>query len=416
MSFTSQDDVADIDVSHPSLLDHPHAIHHSRKIKLLVLGASGSIGTQTLDVCRRHSEAIDLVGLSVHHNVKAAVAYAHEFLPKYLVITDESQKTNPLVQDIPTATRVLFGEDALLQLVHEDDIDCCVVGIVGFAGVRVGYEALCAHKKLAYANKESLVVAGDILMPLVKKDQLIPVDSEHSAIFQCLVGEPKGALSKIWLTCSGGPFYGMSRQELARVHVQDALKHPTWNMGAKITIDSATLMNKGLEVMEASRLFDIDPSQIEVLIHRQSHIHSMVEFKDGSVKAQLGASDMRIAIQYALSYPQRWDTPTQPRVAWSSSSPMTFSAPDMKAFGCLRLALEAADQKGSAPCVLNAANEMANEAFRQEKCSFLDIEACIEHTMDQLNVCTVESLDMLEDIDAEARDVARRFLSQKHGV
>lgn len=416
MSFTSSEDLTDADTLSSCHQLHSHTSHTSGKIRLLVLGASGSIGTQTMDVCRRHAEAIEVVGLSVHHNVDMAVSYAQEFSPRYLVITDIAQRNNPRIQDIPVSTQVLFGEKALLDLVHQDHIDCCVVGIVGFAGVRVGYEALSAHKKLAYANKESLVVAGDILMPLVQKNQLIPVDSEHSAIFQCLVGEPKNSLSKIWLTCSGGPFFGMKRHELAHVRVEDALKHPTWNMGAKITIDSATLMNKGLEVMEAARLFGIDASQIEVLIHRQSHIHSMVEFKDGSVKAQLGPSDMRIAIQYAISYPERWDTPTQPRVSWSTSSPMTFSSPDTTSFGCLRLALEAASRKGTAPCILNAANEMANEAFRLNRCSFLDIEACVEYTLDHMDISPVESLDMLEMIDAQARDCARVFLSQKHGV
>lgn len=277
--------------------------------------------------------------------------------------------------------------------------------------MRVGARALEAGKTLGYANKESIVVAGDILMPLVRPGKLIPIDSEHSAIFQCLVGEDTSLLKSIWLTCSGGPFYGMSRTELAGKTASDALRHPTWHMGPKITIDSATLMNKGLEVLEATRLFDCSIDQVKVLIHPESKIHSMVQFKDGSVKAQLGPSDMRLPIQYALSYPTRWDTPSPQLPDWREVASLHFGSPDLEAFGCLRLAIEAGRVGKSLPCVLNAANEVVNLAFREGRCGFLDIERVVEQTLDASEAEVVESLAQLEEIDARARSIASSLLN-----
>lgn len=383
----------------------PHA-----KLRVAILGSSGSIGTQTLDVCRRHADKIDVVALSVHSSTDKLVAQAQEFKPRYAVVSNKTHAHDAILQQLPSTTTLTCGARALEELVYADDIDCVVCAVVGFAGVRVGYAALKAGKKLAYANKESLVVAGDLLMPLVTPYNLVPVDSEHSAIFQCLVGEGLSPIQKIWLTCSGGPFFGLTKNQLKAVTPQQALAHPTWRMGAKITIDSATLMNKGLEILEAARLFEVPIDEIEVLVHRQSTIHSMVEFVDGSLKAQLGASDMRIAIQYALSYPKRWDTPTQPRLDWHTIAPLSFDSADEDAFGCLRLARQAGRTGKTMPCAMNAANEVANAAFRRGDCSFLDIEATVAHVMEHHTPLSVESIEMLEDVDAACRVQAREFL------
>jgi 1-deoxy-D-xylulose-5-phosphate reductoisomerase len=283
--------------------------------------------------------------------------------------------------------------------------------VVGAAGIEAGLEALRAGKVLAYANKESIVVGGDLLMPLVKPGQLIPVDSEHSAIYQCLVGERHGDLKRIWLTCSGGPFYGRTVDELERITAADALAHPTWSMGPKITIDSATLMNKGLEVLEAHHLFDVSVDDVRVLVQRQSRIHSMVEFVDGSVKAQLGPSDMRIPIQYALSYPERWDAPCEP-VDWCAEPALSLGEADEKTFGCLALAREAGRVGGTLPCAMNAANEVANAAFRANACGFLDIERVVGSVMDMTRVERVESLRQLQECDALARQQAREVLME----
>lgn len=274
-----------------------------------------------------------------------------------------------------------------------------------------GYAALKADKILAYANKESIVVAGDLLMPLAKPGKLIPVDSEHSAIYQCLVGERDADLARIWLTCSGGPFYGMTREQLSHVTPGDALAHPTWTMGPKITIDCATLTNKGLEVIEAHHLFQQPIDAIRVLVHRESKIHSMVEFVDGVVKAQLGGSDMRAPIQYALSYPERWEASVE-RIDWCSADPLTFGEADEAAFGCLALARAAGRAGGTLPCAMNAANEVANERFRQGLCSFLDIERTVSAVMDATDRERVESLGQLEEVDARARALALAVLSE----
>ena len=248
-------------------------------------------------------------------------------------------------------------------------------------------------------------------MPLASPGQLLPVDSEHSAIFQCLVGERSEDVSRLWLTCSGGPFFGLSREELAEVTPERALAHPTWHMGSKITIDSATLMNKGLEVIEAHHLFDVPIDDVEVLVHRQSKIHSAVEFADGSVKAQLGPSDMRVAIQYALSYPERWDSPAT-HVDWRTSEPLTFAAPDTDAFRCLDLALCAGRTGGTLPCAMNAANEVANEAFRAGRCGFTDVDAIVEGVMDATNVEPLTSLGQVAEVDSLARAQARELLER----
>ena len=383
----------------------PHAPRR-RPLRVAILGCSGSVGQQTLDVCRHHTDRLQVVALAVHSSCAALVAAAHEFHPTCVAVADKSCRHDALLANLPENCKLTFGSEAVCALAELEDVDCVVNAVVGEVGIYAGYAALTAGKILAYANKESIVVGGDLLMPLVRPGQLIPVDSEHSAIFQCLVGEKLSDVSKIWLTCSGGPFFGKCREELAHVTVADALAHPTWSMGAKISIDSATLMNKGLEILEAHHLFETPIDDIHVLIHRQSRIHSMVEFVDGSVKGQLGPSDMRIPIQYALSYPERWQGVAQP-VLWGTTNPLTCAEPDEKTFGCLALAKQAGRAGGTAPCVMNAANEIANEAFRLGKIGFLDIERIVSSVMEKIPREPTESIAQLSEIDAHARALAQ---------
>lgn len=380
-------------------------------LRVAILGCSGSIGTQTLDVCRRHCDRVRVVALSVNSSTEALVSAAREFDVEWLAVADGSHSKDACLAELPEGARLGFGPEAVVDLASLPEVDLVVNALVGFAGMHAGYEALRAGKTLAYANKESIVCGGDLLMPLARPGRLIPVDSEHSAIFQCLVGERREDLRRIWLTCSGGPFYGRSRDELASVTAAEALAHPTWKMGAKITIDCASLMNKGLEVIEAHHLFDVPVDDISVLIHRQSMIHSMVEFSDGVVKAQLGSSDMRAPIQYAMSYPRRWDASVE-SVDWWSAGPLTFAEPDEGTFGCLSLAKDAGRTGGTLPCAMNAANEVANAAFREGACSFVDIERIVSRVMELTSVERVESLQQLDDVDVRARELARRALSE----
>lgn len=380
-------------------------------LRVAVLGCSGSIGTQTLDVCRRHADRVRVVALSVHSSTDVLVAAAREFGVAHVAVADAAHGRDACLGELPEGCELACGADAVTDLARLPEVDVVVNALVGFAGMHAGYTALEAGKTLAYANKESIVCGGDLLMPLVRPGRLIPVDSEHSAIFQCLVGERDVDLKRIWLTCSGGPFYGRTRDELSSVTAADALAHPTWTMGAKITIDCSTLMNKGLEVIEAHHLFDVPIDAISVLIHRQSKIHSMVEFRDGVVKAQLGASDMRAPIQYALSYPERWDGVAE-TVGWWGCEPLTFDAPDVETFGCLRLACEAGKTGGTLPCAMNAANEVANAGFRQGMCGFLDIERIVGRVMDETTVERVESLEQLDQVDALARERASAALAE----
>ena len=380
-----------------------------RPLRVAILGCSGSIGTQTLDVCRQHADKLQVVALSVYGSTDKLVAFAREFSVQHVCVADPRHAPDPILDELPNDCELTVGDEALSELAALPDVDCVVNALVGASGIRAGHRALVEDKVLAYANKESIIVAGDLLMPLARPGRLIPVDSEHSAIFQCLVGERTRDVHRIWLTCSGGPFYGMTRDELATVTAADALAHPTWLMGDKITIDSATLMNKGFEVLEAGHLFQIGIDDIRVLVQRQSRIHSMVEFSDGSTLAQLGPSDMRIPIQYALSYPERWETPS-PRVDWCAEPALTFGEADEQTFGCLALAREAGRVGKTMPCVLNAANEVANEAFRKDQCSFTDIERIVGEVCEAHVAVPVESLEQIEEIDAWARACARAKL------
>ena len=389
----------------------PRAARH-RPLRVAVMGASGSIGLQTLDVCRQHPDKVHVVALAVYGSTERLVQAAREFHVAAVAVADPTHAHDGVLEDLPHGCEVYTGADALSELALRPDVDCVVSSVVGFAGIRLGYAALRAGKVLAYANKESIVCGGDLLMPLVAPGQLLPVDSEHSAIYQCLVGERTREVHCLWLTCSGGPFYGMTREQLAQVTAADALAHPTWSMGPKITIDSATLMNKGLEILEAHQLFDVDVDAIRVLVQRQSRIHSMVEFVDGTVLAQLGPSDMRLPIQYALSYPERWETPA-PHMNWCEEPPLSFGEADEETFACLALAKRAGHMGGTAPCIMNAANEVANRAFREGRCGFLDIEFIVRTVMNTMESNAVESVEQLVAVDAEARAQASRLLASR---
>lgn len=380
-------------------------------LRVAVMGASGSIGTQTLDVCRRHPDKLRVAALSVHSSTELAVRAAREFGAAHVYVSDEGHARDVALGELPEGCELRAGARALEEVAWLEDVDVVVNALVGFAGIRLGHESLKARKILTYANKESLVVGGDLLMPLAEPGRLLPIDSEHSAIYQCLVGERRSDVHRIWLTCSGGPFFGMGRRELASVTAADALRHPTWTMGPKITVDSATLMNKGLEVLEAHHLFDVDVDDVDVLVHRQSTIHSMVEFSDGVVKAQLGPADMRVPIQYALSYPERWETPCD-RVEYRDLPDLSFSRPDEGAFGCLGLARCAGRAGGTLPCVMNAANEVANLAFRRDECGFLDVERIVREVMGLGPVDPVQSVEQLEEVDRAARESARHVLGR----
>lgn len=380
------------------------------RLRVAILGCTGSIGTQALDVCRQHADKLDVVALSAHSQTKALVEAAREFKVEAVGITSSKHSDDPILSELPQGTTLIKGSQALVELATLPDVDCVLVAVVGAAGLGASHAALTANKRLALANKESMVVAGDLLMPLAKPGQLIPVDSEHSAIFQCLAGEQHRHVHCIWLTCSGGPFYGKTRDELRNITPSQALAHPTWHMGAKITIDSATLMNKGLERIEAMHLFDTPLEDIRVLIQRESKIHSMVEYNDGAVIAHLGASDMRLPIQYAFSYPDRWDTPA-PRINFCQIDHLSFGAPDPDTFRCLALAETAGKEGGTLPCVMNAANEIAVDAYLHQACSFTDIDEIVARVMDAHTREDVTSFEQLSDLDQWARKEARRILN-----
>lgn len=390
--------------------DISSTITRERPLRVALLGCTGSIGKQTLDVVRMHPDKLKLTALAVNSSCEGLVRAAREFDVSHVAVADEARRNDPALAELPKGCELGFGQDSVTRLASLPDVDCVLVAVVGEAGIWASHEALRAGKIWAPANKEALVIGGDLLMTMAKPGRVLPVDSEHNAIYQCLVGERRHDVKKIWLTCSGGPFFGRTREQLASVTAADALAHPTWKMGAKIAIDCATLMNKGLEVIEAHHLFDVPIDDVNVLVHRQSKIHSAVEFADGSVKAQLGPSDMRVAIQYALSYPERWESPAI-HVDWRCSEPLTFAAPDTEAFRCLDLALSAGKTGGTLPCAMNAANEVANEAFREGRCGFTDIDAIVEGVMDATHVEPLSSLEQIAEVDALARTRARDLLT-----
>lgn len=381
------------------------------KQQICILGSTGSIGTQALDVIRQHNDLYEVYCLTANNRVDQLAAQAHEFKPAAVVIANEAHygRLKELLSDEPDI-KVYAGAAALEQIVEAQPVDMVLAAMVGYAGLAPTIRAIKARKKICLANKETLVVAGELITRLAMEYHapILPVDSEHSAIFQCLVGEDMNEVEKLLLTCSGGPFRNFTAEQLAHVTAADALRHPTWDMGAKITIDSATLMNKGFEVMEAKWLFGIPADKIQVLIHPQSVVHSAVQYADGAVKAQLGVPDMRLPIQYAFSFPQRLHL-DGPRLDLFSR-PLEFFEPDMRKFKCLALAYEALNKGGNMACILNAANEVVNAAFREDRCSFLGMADIIEQTMQRATFIEAPDYEAYVATDAEARRIAAEML------
>ena len=377
---------------------------------IAILGSTGSIGTQALEVVREQQDALHVEVLSAHRNADLLIAQAKEFKPNAVVIGDDAkwkQVNDALFDD---GIKVYSGAEALEQVVEVDGIDMVLTAMVGAAGLKPTLRAIDAGKHIALANKETLVVAGELVMNAARNKgvDIHPVDSEHSAIYQCIAGEFHNPIEKVILTASGGPFRGRTLEELGHVTKADALKHPNWDMGAKITIDSASLMNKGLEVIEAKWLFDVNPDQIEVVVHPQSIVHSCVQFDDGSIKAQLGLPDMKLPIQYALTYPRRLKNDF-PRFSFMDHPSLTFEQPDTKTFRNLALAFDALTQSGNAPAILNAANEVAVARFLQDDIGFLDLPRVVEHALAHVAHQAKPSLDDLIASDAEARRVASEW-------
>ena len=379
------------------------------KKHIAILGSTGSIGTQTLDVARAHADKLTVEVLTAGRNAQLLIEQAREFVPNTVVIAGESKYSEVKTALSDLDIKVWAGAKAIEDVVQMNTIDTVVTAMVGYAGLSSTIKAIEAGKNIALANKETLVVAGELITKLVAKHKVrvTPVDSEHSAIFQCLVGEPD--VEKLIITASGGPFRTKSIDELRTATPQQALKHPNWNMGAKITIDSATMMNKGLEVIEAHWLFGIPYEQIEVTVHPQSIIHSMVQFIDGSVKAQMGLPDMKLPIQYALSYPDRWPSDFG-RINFKSQQPLTFEAPDLEKFRCLALAYEALGKGGNMPAIMNAANEVAVDAFLKGRIGFLDIAETIGKTMQQMPFVIQPTYDDYVATDRESREFARGLI------
>ena len=379
--------------------------------RLSVLGSTGSIGTQTLDIVRLFPDRFDVYALTAGTNADLLIAQAREFLPECVVLGDARRRKQVEQALEPLGIRVLAGQEGLCEAATLDGVNTVVAALVGFAGLESVIEAVRAGKKVALANKETLVVAGQLVTRLLKehKGTLVPVDSEHSAIFQCLVGEPANSVESLILTASGGPFRTRPAETFGVITREEALAHPNWSMGAKITIDSATMMNKGLEVVEARWLFDIPADRISILVHPQSIVHSFVAFADGSAKAQLGLPDMRVPIQYALSYPERWPAPHE-RLDWSGAMHLHFEPPDRAKFPCLDLAYEALEAGGAAPAILNAANEQAVALFLAGKIRFTDIPDAIDQALGSVPVQEHPELEDLIACDAEARRVVQEHV------
>ena len=381
------------------------------KKQIAILGSTGSIGTQALEVIEEHSDLYEVYCLTANNRVRELAEQARRFNPAAVVIANEAhyEELKSLLADCPDIN-VYAGRQAIDDIVTAGPIDMVLTAMVGFAGLSPTISAIKAHKKICLANKETLVVAGELICRLAAENHspILPVDSEHSAIFQSIVGEGDNEIEKILLTASGGPFRTFSKEQLAKVTKADALNHPTWEMGAKITIDSASMMNKGFEVIEAKWLFGVDVDKIQVLVHPQSIVHSAVQFVDGAVKAQLGVPDMRLPIQYAFSYPDRLHLNGDRLNLFEH--PLEFFEPDMEIFRCLALAYEAMRKGGNMPCILNAANEIVNRGFLDDKCGFLDMPRIIEETMARVAFDANPSYDTYIATDAEARRVATELM------
>lgn len=383
--------------------------------KIALLGSTGSIGTQALDIISRYPEKFKVSVLTGGNNIDLLTKQARKFLPDSVVISNKNQYKKLKENLSDTRIKIFAGEKEMEQVVAGSDSTVVLAAIVGYSGLKPTIAAIKSGKRIALANKETLVVAGEIIKKLVSASgsQIIPVDSEHSAIFQCLIGEEKKSIEKITLTASGGPFLKKSREELQKVKPSEALKHPNWNMGDKVTIDSASMMNKGLEVIEAKWLFDLRPDQIDVTIHPQSIIHSFVHFTDGSVKAQLGIPDMRIPILFALSYPHRLSSEL-PRLDFNNHPVFTFTEPDLKKFRNLSLAYQALKEGGNMPCALNAANEIAVSAFLSERINFLQLPDVVAYTLEKIQYISSPDLESLEITDKQARKTADDFIRKLH--
>jgi 1-deoxy-D-xylulose-5-phosphate reductoisomerase len=399
----------EFDFSHNDL----SALPEKQVLKRIGLfGSTGSIGKQTLDVIRANPDKFAASILTAHSNHELLISQALEFNPRVVVITDPTHYQ--IIKQVldPKGIIVMAGDESLEEAASMDIYDMMMAAIVGFAGLKPTLKAIESGKDIGLANKETLVVAGDVVMALAaqKNISIIPVDSEHSAIFQCLVGENHNPVEKIILTASGGPFLGRKPNFLVNVKREHALQHPNWSMGAKISIDSSTLMNKGLEMIEAKWLFDLDPAQIEVVIHPQSIIHSMVQFKDNSIKAQMGLPDMKLPIQYAMAYPNRIGNDF-PRFNFLKSATLTFDPPDIKTFRNLALAMSAMNKGGNLPCVMNAANEIAVYGFMKNRLGFLDMTEVIEKTMEKISFIQKPSLTQYFESDADAREYAASLIN-----
>lgn len=383
------------------------------KKQICILGSTGSIGTQALDVIEQHADLYEAYCLTANNRYEELAEQARKFKPAAVVIANESlyEPLCRLLDDCPEV-KVYAGKAALDEIVQAEPIDMVLTALVGFAGLSPTIQAIKAHKKVCLANKETLVVAGELICKLAQQYHvpILPVDSEHSAIFQSLVGEDDNEIEKILLTASGGPFRTFTLEQMKDVTAADALKHPTWEMGAKITIDSATMMNKGFEVIEAKWLFGVPAEKIQVLIHPQSIVHSAVQFVDGGVKAQLGVPDMRLPIQYAFSFPKRLHLDGDRLDLFQQ--PLEFFEPDFKKFKCLALAYESIRQGGNMPCVVNAANEVVNEAFRQGRCTYLSMADVIEKTMERVAFDAAPTFETYVETDAAARRVANELITK----
>ena len=384
----------------------------ARKRQIAILGSTGSIGTQTLQVVEEHPECFEVYAITANTRVDELIAQARKFMPEAVVIADETKypKLKEALDDLPI--KVYAGYEAICQIVESGPIDIVVTAMVGFSGLRPTINAIKAGKAIALANKETMVVAGELINALAMehKTPILPVDSEHSAIFQCLAGEMHNKVEKLILTASGGPFRTFTKEQLEHVTKEQALKHPNWSMGAKITIDSASMMNKGFEVMEAKWLFGVGAQDIEVVVHPQSVIHSMVQFEDGAIKAQLGTPDMRLPIMYALTYPSRLPS-SFGRLDWNNIKEFTFEKPDLELFPNLRLAYEALAKGGNIPCVVNAANEICVAAFLNDRVRFTDMPRLIERAINEATYILKPTLDDYLETDKEIRRIVEEWIN-----
>ncbi len=383
-----------------------------KKRAIAILGSTGSIGTQALEVIAQHPHEFEVEVLTAQNNATLLIEQAKKFIPNAVVIGKEELYNEVKDALLPLGIKVFAGENALASIVEMDTIDLVITALVGYSGLKPTMRAIQAGKSIALANKETLVVGGELVTRLAKEKgvNIYPIDSEHSAIFQCMVGEFHNPIEKIILTASGGPFRGMKKNDLAKVTKAQALKHPNWTMGAKVTIDSASLMNKGLEVIEAKWLFGLKAEQVEVVVHPQSIIHSMVQFEDGSIKAQLGLPDMRLPIQFAMTYPQRLKS-SFPRFDFANYPALTFEKPDTETFRNLALAFEALGRGGNMPCVLNAANEVAVEEFLKDRVGFLQMSEIVEQCLAKMDYIASPALEDYVNTDKETRIKAKELIN-----